>query len=132
MIETGIFSLLSMEPTISALVADRVYPVILPTEASMPAVTYQIVGGSSQPTLTEPGVQRVRLQVDCWASDAYLTAAAVRAALTMFLANKGGVQLVDGTFLQGVQYISPLDFYASGDELFRCGAEFYLFYYFAA
>jgi hypothetical protein len=128
---TGLFQLLSTEPTISALVADRVYPVVLPTEPTLPCITYQIVGGSSEPTLTDTGLQKVRLQIDCWGL-AYPDADAVRAAVVKFLANKAATTLSDGTYLQGVTYISPLDFYASGDELFRLGAEFYLFYYFAA
>jgi hypothetical protein len=125
---TGLYDLLKNEPTIAALVTDRVYPVILPTEPVMPCITYQIVGGSSQPTLTDAGLQKVRLQIDCWGL-AYPDADAVRTAVVKFLSNKTAITLSDGTFLQGVQYISPLDFYASGDELFRCGAEFYLHFY---
>ncbi len=134
MIGPGLFTLLSTEPTISNLVADRIYPLLLPTgsatdqadSVTMPAVTYQIVGGSSQPTLTERGFQKVRVQLDCWGSD-YLSADLVRDAVTTFLSGKR-FTLADGT-LVSFQYINPIDFYASGDELFRCGVEFYAMSY---
>jgi hypothetical protein len=128
MIETGIYSLLTGEPTISALVSDRVYPVILPTDGTFPTITYQIVGGTSRPTLTTTGLQKVRLQIDCWATDAYLTAAIVRAAVTKFLAGRG-CTLSDGNWAS-FQLISPVDFYSGGDEAFRCGVEFYVFFTF--
>jgi hypothetical protein len=128
MIEAGIFSLLSMEPSITALVADRVYPVILPTDGTFPAITYQLVGGTSTPTLTTTGLQKVRLQIDCWAIDGYLTAATVRAAVTKFLANRVAT-LSDGTIATFI-LIQPLDFYSGGGEMFRCGLEMYCIFNF--
>lgn len=127
MIETGIFNLLSNEPSITDLVGTRIYPLLLPTNGTFPAVTYQIVGGNSTPTLDTTGSQKIRLQIDCW-SDTYLSAATVRAAVTRFLTNQVAT-LSDGTFASFL-LISPIDFYASGDELFRCGVEFYAIFNF--
>jgi Protein of unknown function (DUF3168) len=124
MIEAGLFALLSTEPSISELVADRVYPVILPTDGTFPAITYQIAGGTSKPTLTTTGLQKIRLQLDCWATDAYLTAATVRAAVTKFLAGRA-CALSDGAWVS-FQLIGPLDFYSGGDEAFRASVEFYV------
>jgi hypothetical protein len=126
MIETGLYALLSTEPSITALVGTRVYPLILPTDGTFPAITYQIVGGQSFPTLTTTGLQKIRLQVDCWATDAYLTAASVRVVVTKFLAGRS-CQFADGT-RASFQLIGPIDFYSSGDEAYRCGVEVYLHY----
>lgn len=126
MIEEGIYSLLSTETSITALVVDRVYPVIMPTGSLYPCLTYSLVGGQSKQTLTTSGAQKRRLQIDCWAKD-YLTAALIRETIADFLNGYRGT-LSDGTYLQNVEYIQPLDFYSGGDELFRCGLEMYLYF----
>jgi hypothetical protein len=123
MIETGLYTLLSTEPLITSLVGTRVYPVMLPTDGAFPAITYQIVGGQSFPTLTTTGLQKLRIQFDCWATDAYLTAAELRAAVTTFLAGRS-CQLANGT-RAAFQLISPTDFFSNGDEAFRCSVELY-------
>ena len=84
--EADLFTHLSADATIVALAASRIYPVLLPQGARLPAVVYSV------PVLEEQGnlpghsgdVEHYRLQVDCWAltdaaSDAL--AAAVRARM---------------------------------------------------
>lgn len=123
MLETSLFTLLSGEPSISALVSDRIYPVLIPENPTMPCITWQIVGGMSKPTLDTTGSQKVRIQIDCWATDKYLTAATIRAAITQFLTNR--IAKLSDASLATFLLIQPLDFYAGGDEAFRCGVEFY-------
>lgn len=130
MIEVGLFTLLSHDPGISGLVASRVYPVILPPGATMPAITYQVVSGQTKPGLTTRGMQRWRLQVDCW-GESYLDAATARKAVVKLL-DMHNVTLSDGTRLQAAIFIQPIDFYAGENELYRCGAEFYLYFHFPA
>jgi len=130
MIENGLFNLLSNEPTISALVSDRIYPVLIPENPTMPLITYQIVGGTSKSTLDGTGTQKLRIQIDAWATDAYITAATIRAAVTKFLANQV-VTLSDGTFATFI-LISPIDFYSGGDEAFRAMVEVYCIFNFPA
>jgi hypothetical protein len=131
MIEAGLFALFSQDAGVSAIVADRIYPILLPTGAIMPAITWQIVAGQTTPGLTTRGMQRWRLQVDCWSKASYLEAASIRSAVIQLL-NLRNAQLVDGTYLQAAVFIQPIDFFSGGDELFRCGAEFYLYFHFPA
>jgi hypothetical protein len=126
MIEAGFITLLLNEPSISALVGANIKPLILPTNSPIPAITYQIVGGQSTPTLTTIGLQKIRVQLDCW-GESYLHAATVRSALIKFL-NLRSAALSDGTYLQSAQLIQPLDFFDEGGELYRCGCEFYLYF----
>lgn len=125
MFDESLFTLLSQESTINALVADRIYPVILPTDATYPAITWTIVSGSSRPTLTGTGMFRWTLQFDCWADDAYLTAAKARAALSKFLSNNI-VTLSDGQTVTFI-YRQPLNLYNSGAELYRAACEIEVF-----
>ncbi len=128
MIETSFYSLLSQDPGIQAVVSDRIYPVLLTTDGQYPAITWQIVSGHTAPGLTTRGLQRWRVQVDCW-GERYLDAAVVRKAVIHAL-DLRNAQLPDGIWLQGAVLIQPIDFYAGENELFRCGAEFYLYFQF--
>lgn len=130
MIAAGLFTLLSQNPAVSALVGNRVYPVILPPGGVMPAITYQIVSGQTKPGLKTRGLQRWRLQVDCW-GESYLDAATVREVVVRLL-DMQNATLSDGTRLQAAIFIQPIDFYAGENELYRCGAEFYLYFHFPA
>jgi hypothetical protein len=130
MIETGLFALFSADAGVSAAVGDRIYPVLLPTGAVMPAITFQIVSGQTKPGLKTRGLQRWRLQVDCW-GESYLDAATAREAVVKLL-DMHNATLSDGTRLQAAIFIQPIDFYAGENELYRCGAEFYLYFHFPA
>lgn len=129
MIETGIFTLLSADAGVASLVATRIYPLILPPGFVSPGITYQIVAGQVKAGLATRGTQRWRLQVDCWSKAAYLEAASVRDAVRRALDLKTA-QFTDGTKLLGAFFIQPLDFFAGENELYRCGAEFYLYFQF--
>lgn len=128
MIEAGLFTLFSQDAGVSAVVGDRIYPMLLPTSVRMPAITWQIVAGQTKPGLKTRGMQRWRLQVDCWGKT-YLDAANARKAVIKLL-DLHNAQLSDGTYLQAAVFIQPIDFYSGGDELFRLGAEFYLYFHF--
>ena len=58
MIEAGLIATLLAEPTISALVTDRITPVVLPVGQAMPALTFQVIVGTSMPTLDTTGTQK--------------------------------------------------------------------------
>lgn len=52
------------------IVGGRVYPAPLPQNVTLPAVTYQRVGGPPPPSAmgSDVGISKVRIQVTCWAS----------------------------------------------------------------
>lgn len=126
MIEAGLFSLLSNTPAIAALVGTRIYPVVLPTAPTLPALSYQIVGAMSKPTLNNSGFQRFRMQFDCWGQD-YSDAVTLREALVKALNGYQGL-LSDGTMLQNAQFIQPIDFFEHEALQYRCAVEFYLYF----
>lgn len=128
MIEAGLFTLLSQDPGVSAVVGNRIYPMLLPTGSARPAITWQIVAGQTKPGLDTRGIHRWMFQFDCW-GDAYLDAAQARDALIKAL-DLRNAQLSDGTYLQAAVFIQPLSFYSDENELFRLGAEFYMYFHF--
>lgn len=129
MIEQGLWHLLSTTTAITALCKTRIYPVILPTDPTYPALTYQMISVKADPTLDTSGLQRWRIQFDCWSS-VYAEASSLRAALTKALNGYQGT-LVDGTLLQNVDLVQITDFFADQARIFRCMAEFYLYFDFS-
>jgi hypothetical protein len=106
------------------------FPVILPENQALPALTYQIVGGVSYPTFNTSGMQKQRVQFDCYGKS-YLSAATVRATLIAALNGYKGT-LADGMVLQFANYIQSVDHFEDDARQFRCTCEFYLFFNFAS
>ncbi len=129
MIQAGIYSLLSADPGLSAIVADRITPVLLPEGSPLPAMTYMVVGSSSEPTFETSGMQKVRMQFDFHA-EGYTAAIGARDALRVLLDGYQGL-LSDGTYLQNAQRIQDIDYFDDGPRQFRCSSEYYLWHCFA-
>jgi hypothetical protein len=126
-IEQGIFSLLSTDSGVSSLAGTRIYPIELPEGATLPALVYKDVGGSSSPTLSTSGAQRLRLELDAY-GNSFADAANLRKAVITALNGFQGV-LSDGTNLLTADLINPgLSFFDDEPRQFRCMAEFYLLY----
>lgn len=135
MIADSIFALLSADPGVAAIAGTRIYPMVLPDDAAFPAITYQQVGGSSTPTMDTSGVQKLRLQIDCWSAPlplggTYRQASGLRDAVRRALDGYSGV-LGDGTQLSRAWIVNPgMDFFAHEALQYRCMLEFYLLYTF--
>lgn len=90
----GIIDKLKEHPGLAALVAGRVYPIGLPAEEPLPAVTYEIVGGR-RPT-SKDGAGRLRtatFRFTAWAEsqDMARTAGAALADAAAWLRTTGTV-----------------------------------------
>ncbi len=86
--EIAVRAHLVADPTVSALVGTRVYPLVLPQGVAYPAIRYQRI--DTPRTYSKAGYEgdsRPRLQIDCWATgymDAKRLAEAVRAAMERY------------------------------------------------
>lgn len=91
---SALYSRLSNDSAVKALVGDHIYPSLMPesnVQTLQPTVVYSRV--SMVPERAQDGVHRwVRWQVDCWAAD-YDTADSLAAAVTSCL---------EGAQMQGV------------------------------
>lgn len=88
-LETALYSHLSGDAALSALVGTRIYPVILPQQPVLPAVTYQRIGAVREQTIARnvPGTMP-RYQFSVWTQEldggsqaGYLRGVAIRQAL---------------------------------------------------
>jgi len=65
----ALYSILSNDAEVAALISTRIYPNLLPESATLPALTYQELTALRQYVLTGPvGMVRFRFQINCWAS----------------------------------------------------------------
>jgi hypothetical protein len=130
MIQTGLFSLITGFSSVSALIGTRLHPLSLREAETLPAMTYQLVGGSSDPTFETSGMQRLRVQFDCWGEN-YDDAAGLRDALIKALNGYQGL-LSDGTYLQNADLISSIgaDYFEDMPRQYRCMVEFYFYFVF--
>lgn len=118
-IEAALYSYLVTEPTVSALVSDRVYPFRLPEGTALPAIAYQRI--SAQRTYTfdafgTPAWTRARIQFSCWGSTA-LEAIEVGEALLLSLSGYEGD--MSGELIGSAMAEFELDDYQSQDRLYR-------------
>lgn len=93
MIEQDMRTYLLAQPSVTALIATRLYPIRLPQGVTLPAVTYQRITRTA--TVTHDGAAdlgRAGIQIDCWA-DTYAgmvaLAKAIRAALSGYRGSMG-------------------------------------------
>lgn len=131
MILSGIQSLLASNAGIAALASNRIYPVLMPESLDLStygAVTYHVVGGSSDPTFTTSGMQKLRVQFDCFGST-FKQANLIREAIRLAINGYSGT-LNDGTTLQWAELIQPIDHFENDARQYRCSSEYYLHFCF--
>lgn len=83
-----IYPLLAASTAVTALVMDRIYPVIAQEAVARPYIVYTPVGVSSEQFLSDPeSVDYDRVQIDCWADTLGPADAVARAARQALLGN---------------------------------------------
>ena len=129
-IEEALYTHLSGNAGLSALVSNRIYPMIMPQDVALPAVTYQKISGERMHTLqTDPGVASPRFQFNCWGSSyssAKAVAVKVKDALKDFTGTLGGAGGV--TVLRVVGPEDELDDYDAETETFRTILDFFIWH----
>jgi hypothetical protein len=114
----AIYSKLSGDTALSALVGTRIFPAIAPANTATPYVVWQKIASSYASTHAEAAGQGIDLiQFACFAST-FDAADAVRAALISTLDNQS---LSNGA---KPQLDDERDSYEESVELFRCDADF--------
>ena len=123
MLEAGLYSLLSGTGTLTALVGNRIYPVVLPLdEETYPAISFQAVSGSSQITLDSKNLDEKRIQVDAWGTT-YGDSRTVIDQVKKLLHGYAGT-LADGTRIVGCIAGVPMDIYEGEGRCYRSMLEF--------
>jgi hypothetical protein len=119
----AIYSRLTGFAGLSALVVSRVYPVNLPQNPAVPAVTYQKIGGESEQGMAaDHGMTHPLVQFDCFAatySAAWAVARQVRNALERWSGSEAGVTILDTLIEREGQ-----DIYEDDVKLFRVSMDY--------
>ncbi len=110
-----IYSTLSGDAAVSALVSTRIYPLKMPQNPVMPAITYRRVSGariSSIDGITQ--TDNPRYQVDVWGSSYDSVRSVVEPV----------IQAMDGSATFKAVMITDLDFYEDDTTLYRAAVDF--------
>lgn len=111
MIDADLRSWVLARPEIAGKIGTRCYPMRLPQDAILPALTYQTIAGSE--SITHSGganLGRKRIQFDCWAvryEDALALADAIRGAFSGVLTPMGGTVSVAGRIINDMDVPEP-------------------------
>ena len=122
----GLSTVLWADTAFKAACPGGIAAVQLPERVTLPAATALIVSSLSDPTFESSGLQKVRVQFDCYALT-YGEASDARNALVDVLNGYIG-HLADGTDLQNADQIQAIDFFEDDSRQFRCMVEFYLYF----
>ena len=119
----GLSQLLQTAAPLVELQGDRVFPVLLPEDTTLPATTFHVVGGSQTPIFGTSGMQRRRVQLDFRATTDDV-ADALRDATIKVLNGFNG-PMPNGFLIADCWLIQPIDYFDNDARQFRCSAEFY-------
>ena len=123
MLEQGLEALLLATPALTALVGVAgVYPVLVPENATYPALTYQVASASPAYALNFAIVGEKRIQFDAWGTN-YADAKGVLQALQRLLDTFQGA-LSDGTVVLVATRVTETDFWEMAPRLYRAVCEY--------
>lgn len=131
-LEEGLVSHLKNNAGVAALVGTRVHPLILPQQATQPALVYLIVSDDRPQSHSGPtGLARPRIQIDCWSAtistggtygQAKAIERAVRAALEGFIGTMGTVSV------RGVTLDTAQDLFDEEGQRYRVRMDWFIAY----
>lgn len=125
-LESEIYSRLSSYAGLTALTSTRIYPVILPQNVAMPAVSFQKVSALRPSNFSiDTGDVRARLQVDCWAVAPPGEAAAANKIAAQV---KGALKRYHGGNIQDVYLENEQDLYEDVTKIYRILLDFIVWF----
>lgn len=127
MIETGLYTFLQSKTALTALIADRLYPVTLPQECTYPAIVFTRISGARGQTLTgHAGYARPRFQLDVFSIKNPLEAKQVAGEVIQALQNYSGSMGTETC--QFCRFIGDRDAFDPDVGVFRVILEFELWH----
>ena len=128
-LETAIFKHLSTYAGLTALVENRIYPLILPDVVTYPAVTFQMISGVDDHCISEdPDSTEARIQFTAWgktAADVRNVQAQIKAAFKDFSGIMGGA---GGVNVGHVLQVGKFDGYDDETKTFWRTQDFMIMY----
>ena len=125
-LEQALFSRLDGFAGLTSLVVSRIYPLVLPQNPTLPAVTYQRIDGIREDGIAgSHGLAHPRIQIDSWGStytSAKDVATQVRTALYRQTWTEDTVAVLDA-FIE-----DDRDFYEDDVKIFRVSQDFLIWH----
>jgi hypothetical protein len=120
MFESSVMNYLSSYTGLTALVSSRITPVVLPTPATYPSVTFQTIAAEDDLVMgQEAGIFECRVQFDCWGSSYGSTKAVAIQVKNAFRNYTGDMK---GTVIHCTKLVNEMD--AFNSTVFRTTLEF--------
>lgn len=122
-IEAGLYSKVTGNVGVAALISTRFYPVVLPQKVTLPAASYQVISGEAGYTIGTQAAQvrKPRFQINAWASTydaAKALARALRTAIDHQTGTWSGTSVI-GCIIEGEE----LDFYDDSTKTYQVAFE---------
>lgn len=124
-IETAIYTAITSDSGLSAIVGTRVYQVKMPDNVTMPAISYQTLSGTVVESFTGfSNLSSPIISLDCWAKSAGVAKDMATKLRTLFLGLTGSY---GDTRIENVLEWSYTDLYDADTEVFHvsCSARFW-------
>lgn len=117
-VETALYSIMSGDATLSALVSTRIYPEgEVPQDCAQPYVTFRRISGMREHAMSaDPGLVEARFEVSAWDDDyagKVAVATAIRGALQDFSGTQDTVA-IERIFCEGDHDVYDIDTLANG------------------
>lgn len=123
----AILALLTRSTTLAALVADRIYPDVMPDNPAYPAITYQKLSGSSaRGAVNDPPLMTATFQVSAWAKSR-LGAATIAHAINDAL-DRARKLTVGGVAIDDCFYEDDVDLFDNDTRTYFNHATFKIYY----
>lgn len=114
-LETLIYALLAADSPVSTLVSTRIYPLVLPQDVVLPAITYTRISGGQVSSLDGySGLENPRIQVDAWAAS-YSGVKDLAAKI---------VTAMNGSATFSATILSDTDFFEDETKIYRVSLDF--------
>jgi len=117
MLESKLYTALSgsSKITVTSSISTRIYPLIVPQQSALPAITYARISGGQENNLSGySSIENPRIQIDCWAE--------TYKEIKTIAENVHTVLNTTTTF--SAILISDMDFYEDDVELYRESMDF--------
>ena len=125
-LEPAIYALLAANSGVTTLVSTRIYRMILPQNATLPAITFDLIGADVESAMgADHSLVAKTLQVDSWATS-HATARSVMDAARAALQRYHGTQST--TVIQTILWTNEYSLYEKDTKYFHLINDFRVFY----